>query len=292
MAHDMKHDDICCQLKNLDASLTEWLDDENFVSAGIPNMLYEEDIEVDYIDSLEPYDPSAIAGDIEEEANVYNDYLGAELYFDVGPNGGPWKGTVRKHLKGEDGHPVGQGQHNPFLDTRKYKVNINGMPHEYAANTIAENLYSQVDLEGRHQLIFREIIDHRKNDDAIPIARVTIKTSGGQSHPVITTKAWELKVVSADSTASWLPMCEVKNVNPVETSDYAVASKIEDEPAFKWWVSTTLKKRQAIVAKVKSRYWRTTHKFRVQLPHSVEEAHKIDEQNRNAYWRQAIEKEM
>ena len=46
--------------------------------------------------------------------------------------------------------------------------------------------------------------------------------------------------------------CVRKNANPVETEEYAVASKIDDEPAFKWWVSETLKKRQAIVAKVKS----------------------------------------
>ena len=133
-------------------------------------LLCEEDMEADYIDSPELYNPSATAGDIEEEANVYDEYLGAELYFDVGPDGGPRKETIRKPLKGEDGRPFGQGHHNPFLDTRMYEVDTDGIPHEYATNTIAENLYSQVDSEGRHQLIFLEIIDHRKNDDAIPIA--------------------------------------------------------------------------------------------------------------------------
>ena len=51
-----------------------------------------------------------------------------------------------------------------------YEVDIDGIPHEYATNTIAESLYSHVDSEGRHQLIFLETIDHRKNDNAIPIA--------------------------------------------------------------------------------------------------------------------------
>ena len=69
-------------------------------------------------------------------------------------------------------------------------------------------------------------------------------------------------------------------------------SKIDREPAFKWWVSKTLRKRQAIVTKVKSWYWRTTHKFGVELPHSVEEAYKLDEKNNNNYWCAAIEKEM
>ena len=98
------------------------------------------------------------------------------------------------------------------------------------------------------------------------------------------TKGWELKVVWEDGMASWLPMCEIRNANPVETAEYVVASKIDDDPTFKWWVSKTLKKRQAIVLKVKSRYWRTMHKFEVQLPHSVEEAYQIDEQNGKDYW--------
>ena len=116
-AQDMKSDDIHHQFESLDASLAEQLNDKNFISTGIPDMLYEEDMEVDYIDSLEPYNPSATAGAIEEEANVYDEYLGAELYFGVSPDGGPRKETVRKCLKGEDGCLIGQGHHNPFLDT-------------------------------------------------------------------------------------------------------------------------------------------------------------------------------
>ena len=46
----------------------------------------------------------------------------------MGPDGGPRKGTMRKCLKGEDGRPIGRGHHNPFLDTQKYKVDIDGIP--------------------------------------------------------------------------------------------------------------------------------------------------------------------
>ena len=255
-------------------------------------MLYEEDLEDDDIDCPEPYDPDTTTGNIEEDSNVYDENLGAELYFEIGPDGSPRKGTIKKRLKGEDGWPIGHGHHNLFLDTWRYEVEIDGIPHEYAANTIAENLYSQVDLEGCQQLIFHEIIDHRKGEDAIPISEGTTTTCGGQSRPVITMKGWELKVEWADGTLSWLPMCEVKNASPGETAEYAVAAKINQEPALKLWVSKTLKKHQAIVAKVKSRYWWTPHKFGVELPHSVEEAYKLDEKNGNDYWCKVIEKEM
>ena len=129
-------------------------------------------------------------------------------------------------------------------------MEIDGIPHEYVANTIAENLYSQVDSEGRQQLIFEEIIDHQKNEEAIPIGQGTVKTRGGQLRPKITTKGWELKAEWADGMSSWLPLCEVNNANPEEVAEYAVASKIDEEPAFKWWVSKMLRKRQAIVCRI------------------------------------------
>ena len=179
-SQDLKSEDICHQFEFLDQRLKERLDDQNFISPDAPDMLYEEDLEPDYIDNPRPYDTEAKAGNVEEDTNVFNVYLGAELYFDVGPNGSPWKGMVKKHFKGKDGRPTSRGHHNPLLDTIRYEGGIDGIPHDYSANTIAENLYSQVDSDGRQQLIFREIIDHQKNKEAIPIDQGTVKTRGGQ----------------------------------------------------------------------------------------------------------------
>ena len=117
-------------------------------------MLYKEDLEDRFneldegIDNPEPIDESGLAGNIEEGTNVYDEYVGAKLIFDVRPDGTPRKGTVVKWLRGEDGRPIGWGHHNPLLDTRKYEVEVEGIPHEFTANMIAENLYLQVDSEG------------------------------------------------------------------------------------------------------------------------------------------------
>jgi hypothetical protein len=35
------------------------------------------------------------------------------------------------------------------------------------ANMIAENIYSRVDAEGNHHLIFQEITDHKKDHTAV-----------------------------------------------------------------------------------------------------------------------------
>ena len=73
---------------------------------------------------------------------------------------------------------------------------------------------------------------------------------------------------------------------------YAVLNKIASEPAFNWWVKSVLRKRDRIISKVKSRYWKTTHKFGIELPKSVAEALAIDRKSGNTLWRDAIDKEM
>jgi hypothetical protein len=108
----------------------------------------------------------------------------------------------------------------------------------------------------------------------------------------MTTKGWEILVEFTNGEIQWLPLKVVKESNPIELADYAVNNKIDNEPAFKWWVPYTLRKRERIVKKVKAKYWRTTHKFGIRLPKNVEEALRIDAENNNTLWRDAIEKEM
>ena len=85
---------------------------------------------------------------------------------------------------------------------------------------------------------------------------------------------------------------ELLDSSPVELAEYAVAAKIADEPAFAWWISRILRKRNRIISKVKSRYWKTTHKFGIQMPKTVVEAYEIDRTTGTNLWTLAIEKEM
>ena len=78
----------------------------------------------------------------------------------------------------------------------------------------------------------------------------------------------------------------------MELAQYAVANGIADEPAFKWWVPEILRKKNRMIAKIKTKYWRTTHKFGIEIPKSVEHALRIDYETGTDYWRRAIEKEM
>ena len=50
-------------------------------------------------------------------------------------------------------------------------------------------------------------------------------------------------------------------------------------------------KREIILSKVKSKYWKRTHKYGIRSPNSVKEDYKLNEENKNNPWRKAIEEE-
>ena len=58
------------------------------------------------------------------------------------------------------------------------------------------------------------------------------------------------------------------------------------------WVPYVLKKRNRLIAKVKSKYWILTHKFGIRVPKSVQEVKRIDKQNGDTLWWKYIYKEM
>eukprot|EP00979_Chaetoceros_neogracilis_P001006 scaffold191_cov273-Chaetoceros_neogracile.AAC.21 len=70
------------------------------------------------------------------------------------------------------------------------------------------------------------------------------------------------------------------------------SNKIDDEPAFKWWVKETLKRRDRIISKVQSKYWRSSHKFGIEVPKTVKDAYRIDRETGTDFWTNAITKEM
>ena len=53
-----------------------------------------------------------------------------------------------------------------------------------------------------------------------------------------------------------------------------------------------LRRCNIIIAKVKAKYCRTTHKLGIRVPKSVDEALEIDKENGNTLWYSAIQKEM
>jgi hypothetical protein len=277
---ERQQDDMRKKIDQFTGQLKEKLSDINYIDTSQGALgQYIQDVD---ISNDEPEQQMALVHD-DYTADAYDQYLGAELITVY--QGKYNHAVVNKRLRDPFGNPIGKRHDNPKLDTRMYQVEMqDGAILEYTANMIAENLHSQIDEEGKRYLIFKAIIDHRRDNSTVLEHHVD-----RMEH---TTKGWYLLVEWRDGTTSWISLSELKASNPIETAEYAYANRLIDELAFSWWAKQVLRRRNHIISKLKSRYWRTTHKFGIKLPHSVQEALEIDRTTQSPHWREAIEKEM
>mgnify|MGYP003321344517 FL=1 len=169
--------------------------------------------------------------------DTYDAYVTAQVLL---PKGDDYVlGTVQKRKRDTDGNLIGRGDNNPILDTRLYEVEFqDGEVLEYAANVIAEHLYSQVDDEGNQQVMMDSIIDHKRDGSAILKDDEFIEVNGRKSRRK-STVGWKLCVQWKDGSTSWESLSALKESYPIEVTEYA-DNKIASEPAFSWWVPYTL----------------------------------------------------
>ena len=296
---DMATDAMKTRVQLFDANLHERLDDTNF-QLEVPNhgIFYLQDEP----DADTGFDTDNIPADAEygdmiqstkpdiDEFETYDQYIGSEFF--VNNNGESVPARVTKRARDNSGKPIGKRNDNPLLDTREYDCILDdGSEYRYHANVIAENIFAQCDDEGRRHAILKEITDHRKDNSAVDVTKGYTTTRKGVRIPKTTTRGWQLLCRWRDGSSDWIDLKHLKDSNPIELAEYAVANRIQEEPAFKWWVSDTLRTRNRIIGKVKSRYWKTTHKFGVRLPHSVQEALQFDRESGTDFWWKAIQKE-
>jgi hypothetical protein len=127
--------------------------------------------------------------------------------------------------------------------------------------------------------VFKGIIDHRRKG----------QDTGGAG---MSAKGWESCVEWTDGTTMWLPLKELRDSNPIEAAEYALSRDIINEKSFAWWDPKALRKRDSYLSKLKTRYWKRTHKFGIEMPKSVKDALILDAQAGTTLWRDAIAKEM
>jgi hypothetical protein len=161
----------------------------------------------------EPYadehgDPFLSATEAEDEptTDTYDQYVGAEVVLPTGDSERTGKVVGRK--RDFEGRLVGVASHNPILDSRVYQVEFeDGGVGEYAANLIAQNMYSQCDAEGNQFLLLEAIVDHRKDGHAVDKADMWVQV-GSNRHVRKTTKGWHLCVQWKDGSTSWAKLAD------------------------------------------------------------------------------------
>ncbi|CAJ1966194.1 unnamed protein product [Cylindrotheca closterium] len=188
---------------------------------------------------------------------------------------------IHRHLDTYDPNPA-------------YEVEFDdGTVRDYGATTIAENLLTQVDDDGYSNTMFKAIVDYKRDPKvAVSEEKCYVMSKNGQRRTRKTTKGWKLMLLWNDGTQSWIDLSVLKESNPVDVAEFAKAHHIDEEPAFRWWVPHTLRKRDMIISAVKARVRKTTHKYGIEIPTSVEHAKRLDAQNGNNLWMKALSKEM
>ena len=279
---ELKHHHTKSKIEKMDSSINT----SNITEPVLHNMVEEGDILYPVReDTAEPSEREGPAlelhGSTPEELD---EYLAREVLL---PRGGELvKARVLKRTRDGDGVPTGYRHQNPILDTRQYEVEFpDDSIGTYTANVIAENLAAQADVETHPYDLFIGIEDHRRTDDSLMF-------EDSNNPNLMTTLGWDMLVKWANGITSWLPLAAMKESNPIETAEYAVANGLDKEPAFRWWVRKTLRTRDRIISKVKTRYWKRSHKYGIELPKSVRQALAIDARNGDSAWRDAIAKEM
>ena len=160
-------------------------------------------------------------------------------------------GNVKKRALNPDSQTT--GSYNKMLNSIIYEVNFeDGHVKEYSANTIAENMLTQVDSHGFTLTTMEEIIDYWK-DVATDVTKdnMYIVTKRGQKNIQKTTVVWQILVQWRDQSESWIHLKYLKESHPTEVADFAKSRGIADELSFVWWVTYTMRKRDVILSALK-----------------------------------------
>jgi hypothetical protein len=104
-------------------------------------------------------------------------------------------------------------------------------------------MYEQIDSEGNLQRLMDEIINNRKLGDAVH--HDYGRTKDGKARQ--TTRCWKLCIKWKDGSTSWEKLALMKEGYPIEVAEYTMTNKLMTEPAFKWWVSDVLRRRERIL---------------------------------------------
>ena len=200
--------------------------------------------------------------------------------------------VVRK-LIDENGNLIGHANKNINLNTIMYEVEFpDGERAPYAANVIAQEIYTSVDPDGRRDAIIDEIVDYDRNAKYAVKKENEFFYSKGRKHRRRTTAGWKLLTRCKDGTEQWVPLKDMKETYPVQVAIFAKTRGIEDEPAFAWWTPYVLRKSSRIISKVKARLKVTTHKYGIEVPRSIDHAKELDKKNGNTLWMDGLKKEM
>jgi hypothetical protein len=163
---------------------------------------------------------------------MYDRLINAEVQLQPGDE--MCSGKVVRRSLGPDGRTARMYDDNSMLNSVIYDIEFpDSQTKEYAANTIAENMLTQVDCDEYSTTLMQGIIDFKKDEaSAISKADKWVVTARGQRRLCISTAGWKLLIQWKYGFETWIPLKDMKESHPVETAEFVRARGIDDEVAF------------------------------------------------------------
>ena len=129
-------------------------------------------------------------------------------------------------IRNNEGQTNREFNHSPILNTKVYNVMFPyGAVHQYVANTIAYNIYSQVDEDDHRYQLMYHISNHMSDGISLPKSEAFMVSRNGNRNHKINTKGWYLEVQWKDGTNSWVPL-RIKESHGIQTAEYAEAHEL------------------------------------------------------------------
>ena len=137
--------------------------------------------------------------------------------------------VVRRAVN-DEGRMIGTFNENPLLNTLLYECEFNdGTTKEYAANTIASNIFLESDADGFSNSLLYHIVDHKCSGEAIRMADKYITTKTGTKRMRQITVGWKFLVECwANNSRQWIDLKILKESNPAQVAEYAIAWNMGD----------------------------------------------------------------
>jgi hypothetical protein len=185
-----------------------------------------------------PYaDVFSASGETLGEQSLTDTLIGVEILLPRSGEKGAESKALCKVLRrsvSNDGSTTGIYDENPALNTMIYDIQFpDGMIEQYGANIIAQNVMDQVeDSSGHYSARLKNVLDHRRQGNAVSKAKKYIYSRNGQRKLRQSTAGWMFQVEYTDGRKDWMQLKDLKETNPVEIAEYVTARGIDDEVAF------------------------------------------------------------
>ena len=220
---ELSTDEVKDKCKGYDQRITDLLKDENHMIHQDGDLQLQDwnefpiEDDPDFIEEFQHVisDPEITDEDENFTPDTFDDtYLNMEIALPRG--GGDPEDTqfakVTKRLRDAEGQPIGTANDNPLLDTREYEVEfLDGHVESMSANLIAQHLFSQVDEEGHRYILLDDIIDFRRDGNAIDKADAFVIMRNGVRRRRQTTQGWQLLCQWKDGSTNWVALKDMKN---------------------------------------------------------------------------------